>query len=91
MFVHPGQVQEIIKKHPQINKARVIVSGNIGNEVMTIHCELEDVASSDLDALNKAIVQSTRDITKLRAKVCFENSNFLPTDGKLIEDARTYA
>jgi phenylacetate-CoA ligase len=90
MFVHPGQIQEIIKKHPQIDKVRVIVSGNIGSEEMTVHCVLKDNDPTNLDTLNAAIVQSTRDITKLRAKVCFENSDSLPSDGKLIEDARTY-
>ena len=91
MFVHPGQVQEIIRKHPEINKARVIVSGNIGSEEMTMHCELKNGTQCDLDALCTAITQSTRDVTKLRAKVQFENSDTLPTDGKLIEDKRTYA
>ena len=91
MFVHPGQVQEIIKKHPEISKARVIVSGNIGNEEMTLHCELKDGAECDLDKLANAITQSTRDVTKLRATVRFETCNALPADGKLIEDARTYA
>jgi hypothetical protein len=30
-------------------------------------------------------------VTKLRANVSFESTNSLSTDGKLIEDARTYA
>ena len=91
MFVHPGQVQEIVKKHPEISKARVVVRGNIGNEEMTLHCELKDDTQCDMNSLNTAIIQSTRDVTKLRANVCFEASNTLPTDGKLIEDARTYS
>lgn len=91
MFVHPGQVQEIIKKHPEINKARVVVSGNIGEETMTLRCELKEEIKQDLNALQEAIIQSTREVTKLRAKVTFEDANSLPSDGKLIEDARTYA
>lgn len=91
MFVHPGQVQEIAKKHPEISKARVIVSGNIGSEVMTLHCELKEGTQADLKALQEAIIQSTRDVTKLRAQVSFEGNNTLPTDGKFIEDVRTYA
>ena len=89
MFVHPAQVQEIIKKHPQISKARVIVSGNIGAENMAFDCELNDVNSANTD-LNNAIIQSIRDVTKLRANVNFRAVNTLPNDGKLIEDARTY-
>ncbi len=91
MFVHPGQVQEIVRKHPELSKARVVVSGNIGSEVMTLRCELKDAVSADLGALQAAIIQSIREVTKLRAEVSFEGSNTLPADGKLIEDARTYA
>ena len=91
MFVHPGQVQEIIKKHPDLSKARVIVTGNIGSEEMTVHCELRDGIQADLKILGDAVAQSTRDVTKLRAKVAFAATNSLPADGKLIEDLRTYA
>ena len=91
MFVHPGQVQEIARKHPEISKARVVVSGNIGSEVMTLHCELKEGLNPNLTQLEQALVQSTRDVTKLRANVSFEGSNTLPSDGKLIEDVRTYA
>lgn len=91
LFVHPGQVQEIARKHPEISKARVVVSGNIGSEVMTLHCELKEDINADMNSLKDAIIQSTRDVTKLRANVSFEGNNTLPTDGKLIEDVRTYA
>lgn len=91
MFVHPGQVQEIIRKHPQISKARMVVTGNIGSEEMKLLCELKDGISTDVGDLNQAVVQTTRDVTKLRAIVSFEKTDALPSDGKLIEDARTYA
>lgn len=91
MFVHPGQVQEIAKKHPEIAKARVVVTGNIGSEIMTLHCELKEGLHTDLSALEASIVQSMRDVTKLRGRVSFEGHNTLPSDGKLIEDVRTYA
>lgn len=91
MFVHPGQVHEIIRKYPEISKARVVVTGNIGSEIMTLHCELKEGHNSDLSQLEQALVQSTRDVTKLRANVSFEDNNTLPSDGKVIEDIRTYA
>lgn len=90
MFVHPGQVQEIIKKHPEISKAKVVVTGNIGNEEMTIHCELKDQTENS-ELLSQAIIQSTRDVTKLRTLVQFEKTGALADDGKLIVDARTYS
>ncbi len=90
MFVHPGQVQEIIRKNPSIKKARLMVTGAIGNEVMTLFCELKEETQEDVSILNTAIVQSIRDVTKLRGAVEFKNSNSLVEDGKLIEDARSY-
>jgi phenylacetate-CoA ligase len=91
MFVHPGQISEIVRKHTEVKKARVVVSGNIANEHMTIHCELDPAAQVDLKALSQAIALSTREITKLRAEVAFVQIDSLANDGRLIEDARTYA
>ena len=58
---------------------------------MTVHCELKNGVQADLKTLSDAVAQSTRDVTKLRAKVAFAATNSLPADGKLIEDLRTYA
>ena len=67
MFVHPSQVAEIARRHPEILKARLVVSGAMGNDVMTLHCEVADPAASA--SLAAAIVDSIRDITKLRGEV----------------------
>ena len=91
MFVHPSQVGEIMKKHPEIQRARIIVSGNIGNEEMTLHCVLQNSLDDDLQKLNARIVDSVREVTKLRATVVFRDDHLIPQDGKVIEDARTYA
>jgi phenylacetate-CoA ligase len=88
MFVHPGQIGEIAKRHPEIKKIRMVVSGNVGADVMTLHCEINEKGS---DTLSGAIAQSARDITKLRAEVAFAAFGSLPEDGKFIEDARTYS
>ena len=56
---------------------------------MAFDCELHDFKNANTD-LNNAIIQSVRDITKLRASVNFRATNTLPNDGKLIEDARSY-
>jgi phenylacetate-CoA ligase len=90
MFVHPSQVHEIVKKHPQIKRAKIIVSGTIGAEEMTVHCILHE-AQENLSELNAAIVQSTREVTKLRATICFANEQNFPEDGKVIVDERTYS
>ena len=88
MFVHPSQVAEIARRHPQIRKARLVVSGEMANDVMTLHCEVTDPTSMN-DQLD-AIVASIRDITKLRGDVKLVAAGSLPNDGKVIEDARSY-
>ena len=88
MFVHPSQVADIVKRHPIINKARLIVSGEMANDQMTLHCEVDqpDTSHAEIDA----IVASIRDITKLRGDVKLQPVGSLPNDGKVIEDARSY-
>ena len=88
MFVHPSQVAEIVRRHPAILKARLVVSGEMANDAMTLHCEVSDPAT--MAAQSAAIVESIRDITKLRGDVRFVAAGTLPNDGKVIEDARSY-
>jgi phenylacetate-CoA ligase len=87
MFVHPSQVAEIVRRHPEIRKARLVISGAIGNDVMTLHCEVDDPRSL---ATAPAIVGTIRDVTKLRGEVKLQARGSLPNDGKVIEDARSH-
>ncbi|MBZ2206184.1 phenylacetate--CoA ligase family protein [Massilia soli] len=87
MFVHPSQVENIVRRHPQVLKARLVVSGRMANDAMTLHCEVAGEARPELAA---AIVDSIREVTKLRGEVEFAAAGSLPADGKLIEDARDY-
>src|SRR5471032_2791919 len=66
MFVHPSQVHAIARRHPQIKKARLVVSGRMANDEMTLHCEVENPQDdSEVDA----IVAAIRELTKLRGDV----------------------
>jgi phenylacetate-CoA ligase len=88
MFVHPGQIAEIARRHPEIARARLVVEGEMANDRMTLRCELK---SGVLDAaLAEAIGASIRDVTKLRGEVQSVAPGALPNDGKVIEDARKY-
>jgi phenylacetate-CoA ligase len=89
MFVHPAQVAELVKRHPQIARARLVITGEMANDQMALHCEPQATAQSD-DAQNAAILQSIRDITKLRGDLHWVARDSLPNDGKVIEDARKY-
>lgn len=86
MFVHPGQVAEIARRFPEIVKARLVVSGEMANDVMTFKAE----ATAPGEGLHARIGEVVRDITKLRADVELLAPGSLPNDGKVIEDARSY-
>ena len=86
MFVHPHQVAEIARRYPEVKKARLVVSGEMANDRMTLHVEVEGAAAG----LNERIAESIRDVTKLRGEVLLCVPGSLPNDGKVIEDARRY-
>ncbi|WP_208023357.1 phenylacetate--CoA ligase family protein [Duganella alba] len=86
MFVHPSQVHDITQRHPAIVKARLVVSGRVAQDMMTLHCEVADPAS----ASSEDIVESIRKLTKLRGEVRFVMVGSLPNDGKVIADVRDY-
>jgi phenylacetate-CoA ligase len=87
MFVHPSQVAEIVRRHSEIRRARLVISGEMANDVMTLLCEVE---RPDDGVVQQAIVSSIRDITKLRGEVALVAAGTLPNDGRVIEDARRY-
>jgi phenylacetate-CoA ligase len=39
MFVHPSQVAEIVQRHPEIVRARLVISGEMANDAMLLRCE----------------------------------------------------
>jgi len=86
MFVHPGQVDQVVKRFSQVRKARLVVSGEMANDHMHLHVETEHAT----DELQAALAQAVRDITKLRADIVFAKPGSLANDGKVIEDARSY-
>ena len=88
MFVHPSQVADIVRRHPEVKKARLVVSGEMANDVMTLHCEVTDPALMSVH--HAAITASIRDVTKLRGEVQLVAIGSLPNDGKVIDDVRSY-
>lgn len=86
MFVHPGQVAEIVKRFPQVGKARLVVTGEMANDQMQLQVETTEVG----DGLAEQIAAAIREVTKLRGDVQMVAPGSLPNDGKVIEDARSY-
>ena len=86
MFVTPSQVNEIVRRHAELVKARLVVEGEPGSDRMTLVCEVREQPAG----LVEALVASIRDVTKLRGEVELVAPGGLPNDGKVIEDLRKY-
>jgi len=87
MFVHPGQVQSIAKRFPEVTKVRLVVRGEMANDSMTLQVE---TSCGGPDGLVEKIGAAIREVTKLRGDVELVLPGTLPNDGKVIEDARSY-
>ncbi len=85
MFVHPQQVAELIRRHPEIRRARLVVERDGEADVMTLHCEAEGAG----EALQSSLVETVQAVLKLKGRVAFAAAGILPNDGKVIDDRRT--
>ena len=90
MFVHPGQVAQVVKRHPEIVSARLVVARAGEADVMTLRCEVAEGAGAGGDALAGAIAETPQAVCKLKGKVALEAPGTLPNDGKVIDDTRDY-
>jgi phenylacetate-CoA ligase len=87
MFVHPGQVAEVVRRFPELGRARLVVTGEMANDAMTLQVE---TACGGPDGLAQRVAEVVREVTKLRGEVELVLPGSLPNDGKVIEDARSY-
>lgn len=85
MFVHPSQVAEIVRRHPELARARLVVEGAMADDRMTLRAE---TSAAHAEGLAERITQTIRDVTKLRGAVALVAPGSLPNDGKVIEDLR---
>ena len=85
MFVRPSQVAEILQKHPEVLKGRLVIERDNDADSMVLHCELAGEVS---DQLAEAIVTTVRQICNLRGEVIFVPAGSLVNDGKVIDDLR---
>ena len=86
MFVHPGQVVAVLKRHPELGRGRLVVDNPDHTDRMTLHCEV----AAPPAGLAEAVAGSVRELTKLRAEVHFCALGSLANDGKVIDDIRRY-
>jgi phenylacetate-CoA ligase len=84
MFVRPEQIAEIMRAHPGLGRARLVVSGAEGRDVMVLHVE----APARDAALVESLGRSLQGITRLRGEIRLEEPGALPNDGRVIDDIR---
>ncbi len=87
MFVHPSQVAEVLRRHPEVVRGRLVVDSVDNRDLMTLHCE---VSSRRPQGLDRAIAASLREVCKLRGEVRLVEAGALANDGKVIDDVRSY-
>jgi phenylacetate-CoA ligase len=88
MFVRPSQVAQIVNKHPDVIKARLVVESVNDADSMVLHCE---VAKAAPEGLAEALVTTIRQVCNLRGEVTFVPVDSLANDGKVIDDLRPVA
>jgi len=86
MFVHPTQIAQVLSRHREIRKGRLVVDSDDKGDVMTLVCEVEPID----DALADRIAETLNTVTKLKGRVKLVAPDTLPNDGKVIEDVRKY-
>lgn len=83
MFVHAGQVAEVLGRCGQRGRARLVIDGELANDRMCLLLE-----AMPAEGLAEQLQAALRDITKLRGEVELLAPGSLPNDGRLIEDRR---
>lgn len=83
MFVRPEQVAALVARHPEITRARIVVSRKEEQDIMTV--KLETTADRP-----DVFTESVASILKLKGGIELHPPGSLPNDGKVIDDIRSY-
>jgi phenylacetate-CoA ligase len=86
MFVQPSQVAAVLRRHPEIQRARLVVVREGASDAMTLACEV----AAPVEGLSAAIAATLREACKLGGAVDLVAPDSLPKDGKVIDDQRSY-
>jgi len=89
LFIHPGQVQEIVSRYTVIGRYQVVVTRKEDKDAMTFRIELNQEVFQR-EALRGEIERSIRDVMNLRGEVDFVTKGTIPEGAKIIEDRRSW-
>jgi phenylacetate-CoA ligase len=84
MFVHPAQVAEVAKRHPELLRLRLVVTREAEQDAMTLMAECAGAE----EGLAEAVGETLQAATKIRGRVQIVAPGSLPNDGKVIGDER---
>lgn len=84
MFVHPGQVAEVAKRHPELGRVRLSVTRDGEQDAMMLSAE----CATQGGGLSDAVAATLQSVTKLKGRVTLVAPGSLPNDGKIIADER---
>ncbi len=87
LFVHPGQIAELIKRHGAAMKGRLVISRNsAGLDEICLQVETE---TTDPDGFSQALAATFQELIKLRTDVSLCLPGTLLNDGRVIDDQRS--
>jgi len=85
MFVTPKQIAEVVRRHAEITKARLVVEQRDGADVMTLQAEADTETSG---ALAQTLAETLKSLCTLKGEAVIVEPGSLPNDGLVIEDRR---
>jgi len=89
MFVHPGGVQQVAAKFPQVAAYQLVVTREGHQDVMTLVCELEQSGADDKE-LTSRMSQAMKDVLRVSGRVEWAEKGSLPEGCKVIDDRRKW-
>ena len=89
LFIHPGQVDEVAARHPQIGRWQMVVTRKGDKDEMTLRVELKEKMMPS-EKGKEEIEKSIREVMKLRGEVQWASSGTIPEGIKRIEDQRIW-
>jgi len=85
LFVHPGQIADVLKRHSEVGKGRLTLTRD--SKGLDAAC-LQVESKVQTSALAELLADSFQTVTRLRSDVAFCPPGTLPNDGKVIDDQR---
>src|SRR5712675_1117132 len=79
MFVHPGHVAEVARRHPELGRVRLAVTRAGEQDAMTLTAE----SAAPAAGLAEAVAATLQSVTKLHGEVTLVAPGTLPNDGKV--------